>query len=111
MKFFFRVSTYYSFANKLINLFVVRRIKINLVRNLPGLSLFVLEQSKVRQTLSSLYANSIKSPLIQRDGCGIYLLVFRIQAPSKIFLSLLSGTVAEKMLVCDKIVRQIAFSG
>ena len=68
------------------------------VLNLPGPSLFLFEQSKVRQTLSFLLASSIKSLLIHKEDCGMYLLVFLIQLNSNIFFTELIGTDAGKML-------------
>ena len=68
------------------------------VRNLPGPSLFIPEQSNVKQSLSSLLASSIKSLLSQRVFWGIYLIVFLEQAVSKIFQTLGKGTVAGKIL-------------
>ena len=72
------------------------------------------EQSKVIQTLSSLFANSIKSLLIQSADCEMYFHVFLIQTPSKIFRTLATKTLAEsilKIFVCEGIVLHIDFSG
>ena len=123
MKIIFRFWIFYTFADKLvINLFIIVWIKIPKLtiriisfRSKSTRTVFILlEQSKVRQTLSFLLASSIKSLLIHKDAWGIYLLVFLIQTPSRIFLTMLSETLAGKILkifVCDKIVRQLDFSG
>ena len=73
----------------------------------------MLDQSKVRQTLSFLFAISTKSLLIQSTDCGIYFLVFLIQTP-KIFRTLVNETLAGKILkifVCERIDFQFVFSG
>ena len=62
------------------------------VRNLPGPSLFISEQSIVKQSLLSLLASSVKSLLSQSAFCRIYLIVFLEQAVSKIFQTLGKGT-------------------
>ena len=77
-----------------------------------GPSLFIPEQSKVRQTLSSLFANSIKGLLIQSADYGMYFHVFLMQTPSKIFRTLANETLAGKILkafVCKRIVLHIDF--
>ena len=67
------------------------------VRNLPGLSLFIPEQSIVKWSLSFLLASSIKRLLSQRAFCGIHLIVFLEQAVFKIFRGLGKGNVAGKI--------------
>ena len=65
------------------------------VLNLPEMSILTPKMSMVRQALSFLFANSIKSLLIQSTD-WIYFRVFLLQAPSKI---------------CERMVLQIDFSG
>ena len=113
----------YSFANKLvINLFIISNIIITSLKisfisfcpYLPGPSVLMLEQSKVRQTPSFLFVNSIKSPLIQSTDNGIYFLVSLIQTPSRIFRTLADETLTGKIFkifVCGRIVFQFFFSG
>ena len=66
------------------------------VRNLPGLSLFIPEQSIVKQSLSFLLASSIKSLLSQGAFCGIYLIVFLEEADSKTLRTLGKELLREK---------------
>ena len=68
------------------------------VLNLAGPSLFIFEQSNVKQTLSFLLASSIKSLLIHKEDCGMHLTDFLIQLNSKIFFTELIGTDAGNML-------------
>ena len=52
--------------------------------------------------------------LIHNKVRGMYLVVFLTQAPSKILFTAFNETLAGKMLkmlVCDKIVFHVAFSG
>ena len=70
------------------------------VRNLPGLSLFIPEQSIVKQSLSFLLASSIKSLLSQRAFCGIYLIVFLEEAVSKTLQTLGKELLREKYHKC-----------
>ena len=89
----------------LASLFVIRKIKIAslIIRFIS----FCSESSRtvsfdtrtVIQTLLSLFANSIKSLLIQSADCGIYFLVFLIQEVfSKHFLKFLVHASREHLL-------------
>ena len=79
------------------------------------MSLFTPDDSIVKdQILLFVFAKSKKSLLSQKAFCGIYFFDFLEQAPSKILLTLFIGTDSGKilkMLVCDNIHFQLAFSG
>ena len=81
--------------------------------NLPSPSLFTPDESIIRQILSFVFARSKESLLSQKAFCGIYFFVFLEQAPSKIFLTLFTGTEIGKilkMLVYDNINLELLFS-
>ena len=71
------------------------------------------DESIVRQIKSFVFAKSKKSLLSQKAFCGIYFFVFLEQTPSKIFLTLFTGTEIGKilkMLVYDNINLELLFS-
>ena len=112
-----RFNLIVSLAYKvIIHLFVISKIKITSLKTRFICFCFLLipEQSKVRQILLSLFANSIKSLLIPSADCGMYFVVFLIQTPPKILRTLPNETIAGKILkifVCKRIVLHIDFSG